>query len=192
MNKNKILSLFFTFILIFSLAACSSNDSGPLPSPEISNKVEAVDVLEKDVVTNTEKEKNNLPTTQEISKSDLGITMTLNGEFVDAQIIDLSEEEVKSISELGIKGFSINKKFDNVSYVIANVLIVENETLNESSERSKFPYIFAGNKYSIVSTLPISNNENVIKAQTGVIQQLCTIFFDEELLSVSIIENTTN
>ena len=185
MINKKVFSICLIILLALGITACSSEKKDDLENNV--NPIEVVSTLETNVLTNEEEvvetEKELSP--KEVIKEELGITMTLTGDFVDTEIYDLNKNTLSEITELSIGGFSISKKMNEKNYSLVNILVVENEAINETEERLKFPYIFAGNKYSVVAILPVSDNQDVIKIQSEIIQQLSTIFFDEALISIT-------
>lgn len=168
---NSIGLLCFCFIFTFTLFGCSSSNN-----------------VEDNVNTNESENAENSDLPQSVNKTDLGISMELTGEYSDCEVSDLSSEELATFGDQVLGGFSIKKDIDGTVYTLSNVAVVNNESLSTSEIRSQYPYIYSGSEYSIVATLPLIDNsdsdvyDTVMSLQTGVIQQLCTIFFDEESL----------
>lgn len=161
------LCLLFTFTLF----GCSSGNN-----------------VEDDVSTNESENTENPGMPQSVNKTELGISMELTGEYSDCKVSDLSNDELATFGNQVLGGFSIKKDIDGTVYTLSNVAVVNNESLSTSEIRAQYPYIYSGSEYSIVATLPLIDNsdsdvyDTVMSLQTGVIQQLCTIFFDEESL----------
>lgn len=157
-----------------------------------NNKVED-NVTTNDTDITTE---NGMP--QSVNKSDLGISMELTGDYSDCMVSDLSDDELIAFGNQVLGGFSIKKDIDGTVYTLSNVAVVNNESLSTSEIRAQYPYIYSGREYSVVATLPLIDNtdsdvyDTVMSLQTGVIQQLCTIFFDEENISSSGSETLEN
>lgn len=167
---NSIGLLCLCLLFTFTLFGCSSNN------------------VEDNVNTNESESAENSGMPQSVNKTELGISMELTGDYSDCEVSDLSSEELATFGNQVLGGFSIKKDIEGTVYTLSNVAVVNNESLSTSEIRSQYPYIYSGREYSIVATLPLIDNsdsdvyDTVMSLQTGVIHQLCTIFFDEESL----------
>lgn len=186
----KYLSLLLGVALILSLAACGSTDK--------NNNETSIDeqVSENSEAENTENTEN-LAVFQDVNKPEVGLTMSLTGEYADCIITDLTEEQYKAINETAINGFNISKTINGKDYILSTVAVISNGAVSTPEQRASFPYIFAGSSYSIVATLPMADMsdtevyEKISQLQAGIMQQLCTIFFDETSLTTDSVENGT-
>lgn len=171
-NIKRLGMLLIVGIMAFSICACSDKTTDPDES-EAPNETDAN--MEEHVES------------QVVSRSSLGITLDLSMEYADCEITDLTSEHVEELAPGAIGGFSINKTVGDSSYTLANVLVVPNTSVDTPEKRAGFPYIFSGSTYSVVGLLPIvdatgEDYEQASQLQTGILNQLCTIFFDEQTL----------
>ena len=188
MKVKKLLALLLVLVCVFSLAACQKNDN--LDNTKVDTEVVDGETLENTTDGNDSTSENIL-LTQNINRSELGLTMELSGNYSDCKVVDLDESGYKAISDKAIAGFNIVKTLNGADYILSSIAVVDSSATQSSEDRAKFPYIFAGSGYSIVATLPTCNAsdssvyEQINQLQAGIMQQLCTIFFDESALTTS-------
>lgn len=171
-NLKKLGTLLLAGMMALSICACSDKTTDP---DESTSPNETDTNLEEQVES------------QVVSRSNLGVTLDLSMEYADCEVVDLEPGRVEELAPGAIGGFSINKAVGGSSYTLANVLVVPNTSVDTPEKRAGFPYIFSGSTYSVVGLLPIINTtgeeyEQASQLQTGILNQLCTIFFDEQTL----------
>lgn len=175
-NLKKLGTLLLAGMMTLSICACSDKTTDP---DESTSPNETDTNLEEQVES------------QVVSRSNLGVTLDLSMEYADCEVVDLELGRVEELAPGAIGGFSINKAVGESSYTLANVLVVPNTSVDTPEKRAGFPYIFSGSTYSVVGLLPIINTtgeeyEQASQLQTGILNQLCTIFFDEQTLLASL------
>ena len=158
-------------LLLISMCACSKDVKG-----------DDLNTEDSEITSNTEN------ASQDIDKQHLGIHMSLSGEFADCIVEDLDNNTLNTINSNAIGGFSIIKSLNGTDYTISNVVVVPNSEIETAEQRSQYPYIFSGNTYSILGILPMldatsTDYETLSQLQGGIVQQLCTIYFDEAAIA---------
>ena len=157
--------------MMFTLAACGNKDT----DGEVTNS---------DEVLQAENERGEVNV---VNKPELGITMELDGEYADCKTADLSEDEVNSYVPGGYKGFKIIKEIGGVEHTLSNVIIAKSELASDPQIRGQFPYIYSGDKYTVLVNMQMISdaavdNETASRLNAGLMTQLTTMFFDESMM----------
>lgn len=172
MKKFKgIVAMAMATTMMFTLAACGNKDT----DGKVTNS---------DEVLQTENERGEVNV---VNKPELGITMELDGEYADCKTADLSEDEVNSYVPGGYKGFKIIKEIGGVEHTLSNVIIAKSELASDPQIRGQFPYIYSGDKYTVLVNMQMISdaavdNETASRLNAGLMTQLTTMFFDESMM----------
>lgn len=160
MKTKRLIALSLVVVMALSLTACGGSN------------VDSDETSEEQVQS------------QSVNKSNLGITMELSQDYADCIVTDIPSANL----EEGMQGgFTISKEIDGIEYALADVYVVDNSLVETADQRSSYPYIFSGTQYSIAAKLPMSDTKSedyelVSNLQSGVLQQLTSIFFSEDTL----------
>ena len=124
--------------------------------------------------------------TKRVDKSKIGVTMELSGEYSDCNTSELTEEELNTLLSGAVGGFKISKTINSKDYTLANIMVVKKDLIGDPQVRGMFPYIYEANTYAVVATSNPINDKDVDvatadKLNSGMINQLMTIFFDESV-----------
>ena len=190
-NKYKEIGItFLSFIMILGLVACSNNVEKNVETEDneeefvelvAENNIEEADIFAPEI---SEDDSMKIPD-KEIEKLNLGIRMTLTDDFADCIDKDLSAEQLTAISSEAIGGFSLVKTLNNEEYILSELVVLPSSVVATPEESAKFPYLFRGNNYTIIATIPQLTEDDgdayneAIDIQNKIMIQLASIIFDE-------------
>ena len=179
----RIFTLAMALSMVLTLASCGNKDNPGDTSSETEN-VEGIELQEQGKI--------NL-----VNKPELGITMELSGDYFDCQVVDLSQDEVDLYVKGGFKGFKLVKEIGGVKHTLSNIIVVESELASDPQVRGQFPYIYSGDKYTVLVNMQAINDPSVdsdtaSRLNSGLMGQLTTMFFDESMMVATMSSNDTN